>query len=262
MGKPHWPVWIRLESLNAWPVPTFLKGLGLLGLRLVGRGDSFMYDRLRRVVDGEQLFWNGVEMFPDAGKKALLSERLRKNFAGRTSYEAIKSVRETFVQKVAAPKNYLSWMTYIDLHLHTPEHQLMRSEKASMGHGHETRFPFLDHKFVELVMSVPQKMHTGPGTLKPILEKIARQILPYELVEREQADTGFPYQWMYGPIGDYTREKLERFTQETDLLDRPQVMLLVDHMQKNRDKHAARQVWCLLVFVAWWEQYIRMDKTN
>jgi len=260
MGKAHWPVWIKLAHMNAWPVPTAMKRLGLFGLRLAGRGRTFAYDRLRRVVEGESLFWNGVEMFPDAGKKYLLSERLRKKFDGHTSFEPIRPIRQTFEEK-SDPRAYLSWMTYMDLHLHTPEHQVMRSEKASMGASHETRFPFLDHKFIELSMSIPQEVHTRPGTLKPVLEKIGRSVLPYEMVERSIVERfpqyrGFPWPWIFERIGDFARQELDKLCQTTDFFDGPRVLQFVDNMQISQDIHAARQCWCLLVFAKWWDEMI------
>ena len=255
MGIFHWPTWIRLERMNAWPVPSAMKRLGLGGLRLAGRGQTFAYERLRRAVDGEALFWNGVEMFPDAHKKFLLSDRMRRKFARHTSFEAIRPVRQAFLER-SEPRAYLSWMTYMDLHLHTPEHQLMRSDKASSGAGHETRFPFLDHKFIELAMSIPQGVHLRPGTLKPVLEKIGRSLLPYELVQRSQMNTGFPYPWIFGRIGDYARQELDSFCRKTDLFDRTRVLQLVDRMQETRTLHLARQSWCLLVLAAWWAECV------
>jgi len=261
LGIPRWHTWLKLARMNAWPVPRVLKKLGLLGLKLAGRKRTFAYERLRRVANGEQLFWNGVEMFPDAGKKYLLSEKLRKKFKQTTSFECIKPIRETFEQR-RDPKAYLTWATYVDLHIHTPEHQLMRSEKASMGSSHETRFPFLDHNLIELAMTIPAEVHMRTGRLKPILEKIGREITPYNLIERSQSNSGFPYQWLFGKVGDVARQKLDDLCQATDFFDRDRVLQYVDDMQYSQDFHAARQVWCLLVFATWWEQYIRAEKTH
>ena len=47
-------------------------------------------------------------------------------------------------------------MSYIDLNLRLPELLLMRVDKMSMGVSLEGRVPFLDHKFVELAMSIPE----------------------------------------------------------------------------------------------------------
>ena len=49
-------------------------------------------------------------------------------------------------------------MSYIDLNLRLPELLLMRVDKMSMGVSLEGRVPSLDHKFVELAISIPEKV--------------------------------------------------------------------------------------------------------
>ena len=58
-------------------------------------------------------------------------------------------------------KTPVKWMTYVDLNLRLPELLLMRLDKMGMGASLETRVPFLDHKFVELAMSIPEQVITG-----------------------------------------------------------------------------------------------------
>ena len=54
----------------------------------------------------------------------------------------------------------------MDLNLRLPELLLMRVDKMSMGVSLEGRVPFLDHKFVELILSIPEDIKTKNGTLK------------------------------------------------------------------------------------------------
>ena len=81
-------------------------------------------------------------------------------------------------------------MTYVDLNLRLPELLLMRVDKMSMGVSLEGRVPFLDHKFVELAMSIPASVKTKHGTLKYILKKSARGLIPDELIDRKKEGTG------------------------------------------------------------------------
>ena len=48
------------------------------------------------------------------------------------------------------------WMTLIDLDVRLPELLLMRMDKLVMQSGVETRVPFLDHKLVEFVLTLPE----------------------------------------------------------------------------------------------------------
>ena len=54
-------------------------------------------------------------------------------------------------------------MSYLDLNLRLPELLLMRVDKMSMAVSLEARVPFLDHKFVELAMSIPQLRKSSMG---------------------------------------------------------------------------------------------------
>ena len=69
-------------------------------------------------------------------------------------------------------------MSYVDLNLRLPELLLMRVDKMSMGVGLEARVPFLDHKFVELVLSIPASVKTRDGELKHLLKRAVRGLHP------------------------------------------------------------------------------------
>jgi len=55
----------------------------------------------------------------------------------------------------------------------------------TMAHGLEARVPFLDHELVELAMQMPTKYKLADGG-KYIIKKIARGLLPDEVIEREK----------------------------------------------------------------------------
>ena len=48
------------------------------------------------------------------------------------------------------------WMTLIDLKIRLPELLLMRMDKLVMQSSIEARVPFLDHKLVEFVLTIPE----------------------------------------------------------------------------------------------------------
>jgi len=53
-----------------------------------------------------------------------------------------------------------------------PELLLMRVDKMGMGAGLEGRVPFLDHKVVELALSIPESVKIRHGVLKYILKRV------------------------------------------------------------------------------------------
>ena len=250
-GYPMWKLKLRLQQCDDLPVPRGLKSLGIGLLRLLGKGKSWPYEWLRRGVDGQPVFWGGTEAFTENEKKRLLSPRLRQKFVDLTSWRALLPIRQRFDEK-AWEKSHLNWMTYLDLNMRLPELLLMRVDKMSMGVSLECRVPFLDHKFVELAMSVPAAMKTRDGQLKYILKKSVRGVIPDELIDRKKQGFGVPvYEWFNDKLGNYARRELAAFCGETDFLDRKTVLDLA------QDPRRAPQAWFLLNLALWWKEYIR-----
>jgi len=248
-GYPFWKTRLRLQAWGNLPVPGALKGLGLAGLRFAGRKDSMEYEWLRRNVQRLPVFWGGAEAFTETHKSSLLSPRLRRKFAGFSSWEAVRPIRERFDDK-ACQKSTLQWMTYLDLNMRLPELLLMRVDKMSMGVGLEARVPFLDHKFVELAMSIPEAIKTRNGTLKYILKRAVRGLIPDELIDRRKQGFGVPvYEWFFDRLGEFARVELSAFCGQSDILDRGAVMQLLG--QRN-----PQQAWYLLNLALWWKQYM------
>lgn len=138
----------------------------------------------------------------------------------------------------------------MDLNMRLPELLLMRVDKMSMGVSLEGRVPFLDHKFVELAMSIPQEVKTRNGVSKHILKKAVRGLIPDELIDRPKQGFGVPvYEWLFDKLGDKARQELSDFCDQTDFLDREEVMKYVD---QNR----GAQSWYLLNFAMWWKEFV------
>lgn len=254
-GYPAWKTSLNLQRYDDLPVPRSLKRVGLQGLRLLGKQQTFYYEWLRRGSLGQPVFWGGAEAFTQEQKQRLLSPRLRKKFAELTSWEAIRPIRARFEEK-AWEKSHLNWMSYLDLNLRLPELLLMRVDKMSMGVSLEGRVPFLDHKFVELAMSIPAAVKTKNGQLKYILKKAVRGLIPDELIDRKKQGFGVPiYEWFFDKLGSQTREELSAFCDQTDFLNKHEVMKLIDEGR-------GPQVWYLLNFALWWKQFIRKEPVN
>jgi len=249
-GYPSWRTALKLQAWDDLPVPNVLKSLGLLGLKAVGKGKSLTYEKLRRGSLDQPIFWGGAESFTEEQKKALLSPRMRQKIGGLTSWEAIAPIHKRFMDK-AWEKTPLNWMSYMDLNMRLPELLLMRVDKMSMGVSLEGRVPFLDHKFVELAMSIPQEVKTRNGELKHILKKAVRGLIPDELIDRPKQGFGVPvYEWLFEKLGEKTRRELSDFCDKTDFLDKDEVLRYVDH---NR----GAQAWYLLNFALWWKEYVK-----
>jgi asparagine synthase (glutamine-hydrolysing) len=150
----------------------------------------------------------------------------------------------------------VKWMTYLDLNLRLPELLLMRLDKMGMGASLETRVPFLDHKFVQLAMSIPEHVVTRGNESKHILKKAVRGVIPDDIIDRRKQGFGVPIQeWFLGKSGEFARRELSDFCDKTDFLDRPAVLNLI---QTGR----GRDAWFLLNFALWWKEFIEGQRPS
>jgi asparagine synthase (glutamine-hydrolysing) len=250
-GYPNWRRALRLQQFSdGVPFAKPLACLGLLGLGAIGKGNGQSSDWLSRLAAGRPLFWGGAEAFTHCRKLRLLSPRLRQRFAGRSSWEAVEPIWRRYQAKRPGRAG-LDWMTYIDLNFRLPELLLMRVDKMSMGVSLEGRVPFLDHRFVEYAMGIPETVKTRGGVLKHILKKSVRNVIPDSVIDRPKQGFGVPvHEWLLSGLGDLVRDALEEFMAETDILDPTAVRGLVA-------EGGNVNVWNLLNLALWWKTYIR-----
>ena len=247
-GYPGWKTALRLQQCDDLPVPRSAKRLGLAALAAAGRSETLYYEWLRRGAAGQPVFWSGAEAFTETQKQRLLSDRLKAKFRHRTSWEAIAPIHQRFMDK-AWETSHTNWMGYADLNLRLPELLLMRVDKMAMGVGLEGRVPFLDHKLVELAMSIPQRVKTRHGTLKHILKLAVQGTIPDELIHRKKQGFGVPvYEWFFDRLGPRAKQEIDAFVAQTDLLDSRYVQTLFD-------RGRGPQLWFLLNLAMWWKHH-------
>jgi asparagine synthase (glutamine-hydrolysing) len=254
-GYEHWKQILKLIRWNGYPVPRVARKLGLLALNMLGKSRGPAYELLWRASAGLPIFWGGAYAFSHRAKLDVLSPRLRRRFRSETSWQAICPIHERFVQN-AWEKTPVKWMTYLDLNLRLPELLLMRLDKMGMGASLETRVPYLDHHFVQLAMSIPERVITRGNESKHILKKAVRGLIPDDIIDRRKQGFGVPiHEWFLGRTGEFARRELSDFCDKTDFLDRPAVMNL---MQSGR----GRETWFLLNFALWWKEFIEEKRPS
>ncbi len=248
-GYPLWRTVTRLERMAALPGAGLAKRAGAALLAPFARDFGFRYEWMRRSAAGMPIFWSGAETYTESEKRALLSPRLRADFARRSSWEEIEPFWERF-RRSSLDQHPLNWMAYIDLNLRLPELLLMRVDKMSMGVGLEARVPYLDHRFVESAIGIDPRLRIRGGELKHILRRAVSGLIPAELVSRPKQGFGVPLrEWMRGRLGARVRDALERFCRQTDLLD-------IDAVRRVLAEGDTGKSWCLFNLALWWERHV------
>ena len=101
---------------------------------------------------------------------------------------------------------------------------LRYEDRNSMGNSIESRLPFMDHRFVELGLSLPDALKVRYGQGKWILRQVARDLIP-EGIRTTRKKRGFDVNnrhWIENGVGTEIRSKLsDEMTGYRDYLQQP-----------------------------------------
>src|SRR3990172_5563020 len=224
-GYRHWIDILRLHG-GAWKMYSALPR-PVRQLAFAGGGAALSgvrYEYVRRATADEELFWGGAEAFGEARKSKLISDSVRRAVGGLSSHEVIRKISST-IRRAQPHADYASWMGYLDLRLRLPELLLMRVDKMTMATSVEARVPYLDHEFVGLAMSIPQRLKVGEAIEpKHLLKQAVRGLIPDNIIDRPKQGFRVPVaEWMAEALGTFGREKLRAFCTRTDYLRWPEV---------------------------------------
>ncbi len=251
-GYPFWKQHLRIAHWNALPVPRGAKRAALAAMALAGRGMTYEYEVLRRAASGEPTFWGGAEGLTEGEKQFILGPELRARFSGTTSAVMLEPIQRRFKEK-AWEQSALHWMTYLDLNIRLPELLLGRVDKMTMATAVEARVPFLDHKFVELALSIPTSVKVADGELKHILKRAVRGVIPDDIIDRKKQGFGLPMrEWLAGGLGEQIERRVQRFADETGIFDGSRVSEYLRTANWSK-------VWMLFNIAAWHERFIAGD---
>ncbi len=248
-GYAHWIAALRLER-TLWPMfgslPGFMRhAVAGMARPLLG---ELRHEYLRRGAAHEELFWGGAIAFGEAGKQALLTDGFLRQVRGLSSHDPVRAQRLQF-EATSPNRDYLTWMSYLDLRMRLPELLLMRVDKMSMATSVEARVPFLDHVFVEQMMQLPQHVKLPGLQPKHLLKQAVRGIIPDAVIDRPKQGFRVPVrQWLAEDLGVLAHDCLRGFCQRTDYFRWPRVQAL---LRSNNELS-----WYLLNFALWHELWI------
>src|SRR6185312_16815390 len=126
--------------------------------------------------------------------------RQQRQLLRTRSNRALKSAMATALAPTATldPVNRVS---YLELTNYMANTLLRDADCMSMASGLELRLPFLDHRLVEYVLSIPGGMKLDSRTPKHLLVKAMHGLLPDEIVHRPKRGFTLPFErWMRGEL--------------------------------------------------------------
>jgi asparagine synthase (glutamine-hydrolysing) len=154
-------------------------------------------------------------------------------------------------------KSNINQMQYIDFKTYLPDDILQKVDRASMSESIEAREPLLDHRVIEYVGAIPEKLIYKDKIQKYLLKEIVHKYVPKELMDREKQGFSIPIdKWLNGKLKKevYFYLDYERIEKE-GLLNPSEVIFLRDSYYKKRGVNPYK-IWFLLVFEKWYERWM------
>jgi len=156
------------------------------------------------------------------------TSRAKRFFSGdaRTAIESEVRARD---QHPWYPDGFGSWdplhqAEFLEISVFLSQYLLSsQSDRVSMAHSVEGRFPFLDHRVVEYCNNLPPTMKLWGLTEKYLLKQISRQWLPEEICQRPKRPFRAPIHRSFfsGTWLDYLEELLSTSSLEATGLFNP-----------------------------------------
>ncbi len=144
----------------------------------------------------------------------------------------------------------------VDVRSYLPFDLLVKMDIATMANSLEARSPFLDQRVMEFAARLPGTYKIRGATLKRLLKKVGRMLLPAAIINRRKMGFGMP-------VGRWMRRELRPLLE--DVLLSPQALgrdyfrptavreLVRAHLTGTRD-HAV-QLWALLWLELWHREF-------
>lgn len=153
--------------------------------------------------------------------------------------------------------DHLNRLMYVDLKTWLPDVYMEKTDKASMASSLEVRVPFLDHRLVELAFQIPARYKVRGWSLKRILKRAVRDLVPAFVLRKPKHGFAVPTDpWFRGALKDFTAEVLlDEGTARRGYFNMAAVeRLWREHVEGRHvwDTH----LWLLLNFELWHRTYL------
>lgn len=170
-----------------------------------------------------------------------------------------QQTREFYISKTnqSPNKDILSQINFVDLTGYLPDDLLIKVDIASMANSLEVRCPFLDHKFVEFSLTIPNSLKLRNGQTKYILKKAFSKLLPEEITQRGKMGFSIPIdKWFRGDLRKLCYEVLLDSDREIKkYFNYKFLKYMIDEHCRGAANYGTK-LWLLTNFIIWHDMFI------
>lgn len=240
-------------------VPRWVRRAGSRAVKLVNRRprkDALLHrlDRFFEALDETppRRYGRWVGYFSNPQKAALLTPAFAERLVRPDSMQALDDAYAAGDARALLDKTM-----HADVLTYLPGDLLPKVDIASMAHSLEARSPLLDHEVVEFCARLPVSMKVRGRTTKYLLKKIARTLVPAEVVDRPKRGFGVPVDhWLRAELRELADDCL--FSPRASGRGYFEPALVRQVWQRHQDGTGRYQhlLWNLLMLELWHREFI------
>jgi asparagine synthase (glutamine-hydrolysing) len=190
-------------------------------------------------------YFRSMSVFRPSLKAKLFHPEIRQQLDG---YDSLDVFRHHFSK--ADTDDPVARIQYVDIKLYLTDDILVKVDRASMAHALEVRAPILDHKFMELVATMPSSLKLRGRIGKYIFKKAFKEILPPAILTRKKVGFGVPLAlWFRNELKDMASSVIFAGSDD-NLLNRSTVEQIWNEHQSGL-RNRSTELWTLLMFRMW-----------
>jgi asparagine synthase (glutamine-hydrolysing) len=194
----------------------------------------------------------GLYLLDDGQKSELYSPMMRAATVDAATEDLVRNILTG-----CESQDPLNRALLFDLETLLPDQVLPFVDRLSMAHSVEVRPPFLDHRLVEFVATLPGSIKIKAGRVKHILKEAVKDLLPADLLARPKEGFIMPInEWLVESLKSYVADTLAPERLARHGLFRPEAIRQILQTHYSGAANRGNQIWNLLMLQLWWERYV------
>lgn len=151
---------------------------------------------------------------------------------------------------------------YYDALAYLPDDILVKVDRAAMAVSLESRAPFLDHRVLEFLISLPKEFKYENNISKRILKDILYDYVPKSIVDRPKQGFSIPLTfWLRNDLKNWGLKIIEEIPFNSTFWDRKLIFKMWDEHQEHKVDHTER-IWNILLLESFFKRKEMLHHSN
>lgn len=254
-GYTHYrKAWSLLNKFSTMPLS--------MRKMIVAASGTVFNKRLRK-----QMYYKNAEHKAYALEELLLADDPIRFYEAYVANQSIREVANLihytgdYLMGLKSEGHSMQKMMWWDIQHYLADDLLVKVDRATMHESLECREPFLDHRLVELSLTMPINMKIREGTEKYIVKKLLSRYVPAHLFERKKQGFSIPlFSWFSTELDALFATHLDTESLTSiPSLDAEEVQREYKKYRSFKDKgkdYNMEKMWRILSFVMWHRKWI------